>query len=252
MKLSKQIAALAVILLLPVMASAEWERTVGAWDTRLPSKGKTEVAVWGDYSKSEVANVDSIGKAAYFDVTYGISDKWSAYISPSFYNWKLGGVSKSGLSDTMLQTTYRFRDEAANNLDLAVMGELLLPTGDDKKGLGDGKFEPGVKLLASKTYGPVIAVANLDLTAIPNAASGQKSFVVESDLEGVYPLNDKLSLNATIFAETAHTDGADLDLDLGFGSRYNVKNRMFVTGMLYKCLTESAAWGMEIGIGVEF
>ena len=64
MKSFKQIAALAVILLLPVMASAEWGRTVGAWDTRLPNKGKTQVALWGSYSKTEVANADFADKYA--------------------------------------------------------------------------------------------------------------------------------------------------------------------------------------------
>ena len=253
MKSFKRIAALAVILLLPVMASAEWERTVGAWDTRLPNKGKTQVALWGSYSKTEVANADLTGKAAYLDITYGISDKWSAYVSPSFHNWKLdGGGSESGLSDTMLQTTYRFRDEAVDNFDLAVVGKVLLPTGDEDKGLGNGGFEPGGKLLASKTFGPIIAVANLDLTAIPSADKGENDFVVSSTLEGVYPLNDKLSLNTAVFTETSRIDGGNTDLDLGFGSKYALKGQMFLAGMIYKCLSESSTWGLDLAVGVEF
>ena len=253
MKSFKRIAALAVILLLPVMASAEWERTVGAWDTRLPNKGKTQVALWGSYSKTEVANADLTGKAAYLDITYGISDKWSAYVSPSFYNRKLDGVkSESGLSDTMLRTTYRFRDEAVNNFDLAVMGKVLLPTGEEGKGLGNGGFETGGELFASKTFGPVIGVANLDLTAIPSADKGENDFVLSSTVEGVYPLNDKLSLNAAVFAETARVDGGNTDLDLGIGSRYNLKDQMFAAVMIYKCLSESSTWGLDVAVGVEF
>lgn len=253
MKLSKQIAALAVILLLPVMASAEWERTLGAWDTLLPGKGKTQVSLWGNYAKSEIANADSTTKAAYLEMTYGISDKWSAYVSPSFYNWKVEGAgSESGLSDTKLQTTYRFRDEATDNFGLAVMGQLLVPTGNENKLLGGGSFEPGGTLIASKKYGPVIAVANLELAAVLNADSDEKSFVAASMLEGVYPLNDKLSLNAALSAETARVDGDNADLDLGFGSRYNVKDQMFVGGMVYKCLTESSTWGLQVAAGVEF
>jgi len=253
MKSFKQIAALDVILLLPVMASAEWGRTVGAWDTRLPNKGKTQVALWGSYSKTEVANADFADKYATFDMIYGISDKWSAYISPSFYSWKLdGGGSESGLSDTMLQTTYRFRDEAVDNFDLAVVGKVLLPTGDEDKGLGNGGFEPGGKLLASKTFGPIIAVANLDLTAIPSADKGENDFVVSSTLEGVYPLNDKLSLNTAVFTETSRIDGGNTDLDLGFGSKYALKGQMFLAGMIYKCLSESSTWGLDLAVGVEF
>lgn len=249
MKLFKQIAALAVILLLPVIASAEWERTVGAWDTRLPSKGKINVSLWGDYSKSDLGT----GNAAYLDMTYGISDKWSAYVSPSFYSMKPEGAkSESGLSDTMLQTTYRFRDEATGNFDLAVMGRLQVPTGDEDKGLGTGGFEPGAKLLASKTFGPVIAVANLSLNAVLNADKGEKNFLASAAFEGVYPLNDKLSLNAGAFVAAPEIDGGDTDLDLGLGSRYNVKDQMFVGGMFYKCLTESSSWGLQLAVGVEF
>jgi hypothetical protein len=253
MKSRKSIAALAVILLLPVMASAEWERTVGAWDTRLPDKGEFQTSFWGNYSKAEVGNADLTGKDAYFDVVYGISDEWSVYVSPSFSAWSLdGGASESGLSDTMLQTTYRFRDEAADNFGLAVMGRLLVPTGNEDKGLGGGTFEPGAKALASKTCGPVIAVANLGLTAVLNADKGMKDYVLASELEGVYPLNDRLNLNAALFAATARNDGGDLDTDLGVGSRYNVKDQMFVGAVLYKCMTETASWGLQLAAGVQF
>ena len=154
MKLFKRIAALAAILLLPVMASAEWERTLGAWDTRLPSKGSGTVSFWGNYYKSDLVT----DKSAFLDMAYGISDKWSVYVSPSFCSIKPdGGGSVSGFSDTMLHTTYRFRDEAADGFDLAVMGKLQVPTGDESKGLSTGGFEPGAKLLASRTFGPVLS-----------------------------------------------------------------------------------------------
>lgn len=253
MRLSKKLNMLAVILLLPVMARADWERTLSAWDTRLPNKGKTHVSLWGDYFKSEIGNADFTDKAAYLDLTYGISDKWSACLSPSFYAWdQEGGKSESGVSDTMLQTTYRFRDEAANSFDLAVMGELSFPTGSKHKDLGSGSLEPGGKLLASKTYGPMIAVVNLSAKAILNADKGEKDLILSTTLEGVYPLNDKLSLNASASAATARFSGADALVDLGLGTRYNVKDQLFVGGILYKCLTDAYDWGVQLTAGVQF
>ncbi len=253
MKLSKQFAALAVILLLPVMARADWERSISAWDTRLPSKGTIQTSFWGSSSKTEVGNANLIDKDGLLEVAYGISDKWAASIAPSLYSWNLeGGGSESGLSDTIVQTTYRFRDEAADKFDLAIMGDLSLPTGDDKKNLGTGSYEPGAKLLGSKKFGAVTGVANLALKAILGPDSGEKTFILSSTVEGVYPLNDKLSLNAAVSASTARNVGADALLDLGIGARYNVKDQMFVGGMLYKCLTDAYDLGVQIAAGIQF
>ena len=253
MKLSRQITALTIILLLPVMARADWERSISAWDTRLPNKGKIQTSFWGNSSKSEIGNLDLTDTGGMLEVAYGISDKWTAYIAPSFDSWDLeGGGAESGLSDTTLQTTYRFRDEAVNNFDLAVTGDLSIPTGNDNKTLGTGNYEPGAKLFASKKFGSVIAVANLSLKTILGADSGEKSYILGAVAEGVYPLNDKLSLNAAVSASTARTDGADSLLDLGLGARYNVKDNMFVGGMLYKCLTDAYDLGIQVAAGIQF
>ena len=249
----KRIITLAIICLLPVIASAEWERTISTWDTRLPGQGKLHVSLWGGYWESKPHNADLIENDGYLDVTYGLADNWSVCLSPSLYKWDQdGGGSKAGISDTALMTTYRFRDEATSGFDLAAMGSLYLPTGDKDKDLGTGSVEPEVKLLASKKLGDIIAVANLGARAIINADAGEKNFMLSPSIEGVYPLNDKLSLNAAMSASTARFDGYDALVDLGVGARFKPLERMFVMASVYKCLTDAYNWGFQIATGIEF
>ena len=254
MKIHKSIVALAVICLLPVMASAEWARTVTAWDTLLPAQGKIQLSVWSGYYKSEQSNIDKTEKGAYLDMVYGLSDKWSVGVSPFFYGWKKdGGGSESGISDTSLMTTYRFRDEATGGLDLAVMGVFNLPTGNEDKDLGSGKVEPEVKLLAAKKYGPIIAVANLGVTTVLNADKGYKDVMFQPSLEGVYPLNDRLSLNAAFTGSTASSDTMDGWVDMAVGAMFKPREDMFVAGSVTTCVTSSCDWnGIELSAGIQF
>ena len=40
---------MAMLGLAAATASAEWERTVNAWDTRLPDQGRVQASIWGSY-----------------------------------------------------------------------------------------------------------------------------------------------------------------------------------------------------------
>lgn len=152
MKARKWLLVAAFLFLFPVMAQADWERSVSAWDTRLPDEGKVQVSFWGGYWETEVRGIDIQENTGYIDITYGVSDRWSFRVSPSVYRWNLEpGPAESGFSDTSLMTTYRFLDEGTQAFDMAVMAGLSLPTGDDDKGLGSGKVEPEATLPLSKT-----------------------------------------------------------------------------------------------------
>ena len=244
-----------VLLLIPAMAQAEWERSVSAWDTRLPDEGKVQVSFWGGYWENEVRGVDIQENTGYIDITYGLSDRWSFCVSPSVYRWNLEpGPAESGLSDTSVMTTYRFLDEDTHTFDMAVMASLSLPTGDDDKGLGSGKVEPGATLLLSKTLGPFIAVANLGGRAILDSRSnvGEKDFTGWAVLEGVYPLTERLSLNLAFSASTKRYDNADDGADVGLGFRFTPVKWMFLAGMAYASFTDAYDWGVDLAFGFEF
>ncbi|MBP7830848.1 MAG: transporter [Kiritimatiellae bacterium] len=247
------LAVAAVLCVFAVAASAEWERTIFAWDTRLPAQGKFQTSLWGDYYASEVGDADATTMDAALYLAYGIADHWSACVAPGFVSWDVdGGDSESGISDTALMTTYRFMEEKDSGADVAILGRVNLPTGDDDKGLGSGNVEPGFLVLASKTLGPIVAVANAGATAILDADDGEEDFILRGAVECLYPLNEQLNLNALLAAQTARADGEDDDVELGFGTRYTPVEQFFVLGAGYVCLTDAYDWGATLAAGYEF
>jgi len=247
------LTAAAVLCVFAVAASAEWERTIFAWDTRLPAQGKFQASLWGDYYAYEVGDADATTLDGVLYLTYGIADNWSACVAPSFTSWDVDdGDSESGISDTLLTTTYRFMEEKDSGADVAILGRASLPTGDDDKGLGSGNVEPGFLVLAAKTLGPIVAVANAGATAILDADDGEEDFILRGCIEGIYPLNEQLNINALLSAETARADGADDDVELGLGTRFTPVEQFFVLGAGYVCLTDAYDWGATLATGYEF
>lgn len=249
----KWLAAVVLLCAFAGAASAEWERTVSAWDTRLPAAGKFQASLWAGYWEAEAGGADVNTMDGTLYLTYGIADNWSACVAPGFTRWDVdGGDSESGIGDTDIMTTYRFLDEKDAACDLAVLGRVQIPTGDEDKGLGTDHVEPGFLLLASKTLGPVIAVANAGGDAILDANEGEEDFILHAALEGVYPLNEQVSLNAVMSAATARRDGADDMIDLGLGTRFTPCEQTFVLGAGYVSFTDDYDWGAQIAGGYEF
>ena len=239
--------------LLAVTASAEWQRTVTAWDTRLPAQGKLQLMMWGNYWTGSEDDWDWANTTCMFYVNYGIRNNWSASIAPGIAHWSVdGGDSKTGISDTDLQTEFRILEEAQAGLDLAVVGRMWLPTGDEDKGLGSGSLEPGLALAASKTFGPVIGVANAGGRLIMNADEGEKSMVMFGMVEGIFALCEQISVNGSFDVTSARYDGTDATVDIGAGARMVPIPQVFLSGALYLCLTDAYDWGLQLVAGYEF
>ncbi len=253
MNAKQGMAAVAILGLLAASAVADWERTVSASDTKLPDQGRVQLSVLGSYSEWEAGRSDGNSMEARLLAEYGIADNWSVSIAPGFARWDVDhGGDEAGVADTFLMTTYRFMEEASAGFDMAVMGTVSLPTGDDDDGLGSGNVEPGATLLASKDLGPVVAVANAGAFMILDADRGEEDYVLHGSLEGICPLSEQLSLNAVISAATARWDHGDDDADVGVGARVTPTEQMFLMGAVYYSLTDNYDWGFQVGAGVEF
>ncbi len=253
MKAGKWLAAVALGCLLANAARAEWGRTITVWDTRTPAQGKFQVKLNGIYQSSEFEGNDTDRILARLYGIYGIADNWAVRVAPLYTSWDVdGGGSESGLGDTRVLTIYRFLDEAKAGFDLAVKAGVTLPTGDDDKGLGSGHVEPDLFLLAAKTLGPVIAVANAGGRLILDPNDGEEDFILSFLLAGIYPLNEKTSLNAEFSADTARWDGEDDYVELLFGGRFLPRADMVVKGGVSLGLTDAFDWGFRLAGGYEF
>ncbi len=253
MKMRKCMAIVGGLCLVAGVAGAEWERTVSAWDTRFAGRGGLQLSLWGGYWESEQAGADSTSVDTTLYVTYGILENWSLSLAPGWtYIDTEGMPSENGLADSRVMSTFRFLDEKDAGLDVAVMGAVRLPTGDEDKGLGSGSAEPELALLASKTCGPVILVANAGGSVITDADEGEEDFTLWAAIEGIVPVSQSVSLNAVLTAETARWEDEDEMVDVGLGARVKPTEQFFIVGVVYACLTDAYDWGAQLACGFEF
>jgi hypothetical protein len=257
MKIGSWLVVAFILCLLPITASAEMERTIGTWDTKIAGQGDIQTSLYTGY---ETWNNPSYGTgnstSSTLYLAYGVNDDLSVGVAPSFYGWDIDGVgAQSGISDTGIYTVYRLRDKSIAGFDLALFSNVSLPTGDEDKALTSDKTEALFQLLGSRDFGDVVGVFNVGFNRIFNPSDGQKSYQVESAFEGILQINDLWSVNGILDAYTTRWDVSDHDVysDLGLGVHYAPNDKSFVSLSAYKGLaSRTYDWYVQIGVGMEF
>jgi len=105
-------------------------------------------------------------------------------------------LKEDGLSDITLEVKWRFYEK--DGLSFAIKPGIILPTGEEDKGLGDGKEAYSLHLLTSKEIDPVTLY--LDIGYIKN----RKEFrdIWHYSLAAEYRVSEPVSLVANIGGET--------------------------------------------------
>ncbi len=123
-------------------------------DTGTQGKGNWQVELQYDYGRNDATAdagagpVRQVSKAAVFTtvLTYGLLENLDLAVGLNYLNQRVieNGVStedSSGMADSTIEFKWRFYD--ADGLSFAVKPVVLLPTGDENKGLGSGKTSWG-------------------------------------------------------------------------------------------------------------
>lgn len=130
-------------------------------DTGTQGKGKFQLELNGEVSfdeetsdgvaveetASELAAVGSYGITEEIDIVVGMPYQWT----------KAEGAGsevfdETGVSDMSIELKWRFYDN--DGLSLAMKPAVSLPTGDEQKGLGNGRASYGVTFITTKSSGP--------------------------------------------------------------------------------------------------
>ena len=141
-------------------------------DTGTQGKGNWQLELQGDLLRSERTADTGSGPVeqkrklnAFVPVlSYGIFDSLDVQFGLSYvrlHTTENGVVTEdeSGMSDSTLEIKWRFLEAGA--FSLAVKPGLLLPTGDEAKGLGTGSTSWGVALLATYDAEPWTFLGNV-------------------------------------------------------------------------------------------
>ncbi|MFO7666242.1 MAG: transporter [Desulfobacterales bacterium] len=213
-------------------------------DAGTNGKGKFQMELTGelawDKEKSDGITVKEKGYEAGIAVSAGILDTLDIVCGIP-YQWNKteedGTIvsDEDGISDIGLELKWRFFEQGG--LSFALKPGIIIPSGDEEKGLGTGKMGYGITFIATKEIAP--------FTFHMNSGYAHNEFKLKEDKEGsekdlwhlslaaVYEVSDNLQMVANIGIERnpdkeSGTDPSfaligmiysitpDLDVDLGF------------------------------------
>jgi len=113
-------------------------------------------------------------------------------------------MNEDGLSDLSLEVKWRFYEK--DGLSFALKPGIILPTGDEDKGLGDGKAAYSLHFLTTKELDPV--TLHLDLGYIKNGKELRD--IWHYSLAAEYAVSKPLALVANIGGETNPDRGSSV------------------------------------------
>lgn len=165
-------------------------------DTGTQGKGKFQLEVNGEYandngdSKTQIAATLSAGIRENIDLV--------ASVPYLFTRIDEGAetLKEDGFSDITLELKWRFYEK--DGLSFAIKPGIILPTGEEDKGLGDGKAAYSLHFLTTKELDPV--TLHLDLGYIKNRKELRD--IWHYSLAGEYKVTKPLRIVANVGGET--------------------------------------------------
>lgn len=127
-----------------------------------------------------------------------------------------------GLNDVMLNYRYQMLTETARRPAFAPRASLILPTGREADGLGDGTVGLEFNLPASKQFGPLYVHANAGLRWLPDIE--RRGFLAASGIWRATPM-----FNVMLEAVDQFDEG--MTVSPGFRRAWNLGEKQIVFGL---------------------
>lgn len=129
-------------------------------DTGTQGRGKFQLEVNGEYADDNGSAVAEIAAA----LSAGITDNLDLVVGMPYQFLRTKGenghrTTDGGISDASVEMKWRFFEN--KGLSLALKPGVTFPTGNDKKGMGDGKINYGLFFIATKEMEPITLHINL-------------------------------------------------------------------------------------------
>jgi len=202
----KRWVILFLIVLLPVSAEAGLPLLTD--DAETQGAGKYQIEAGGEYDRDR-ETVDGIfsketDHSISTTLTYGVAGPVDVFIASSYIRTVVqadgaGTTEARGISDTAAGLMWRFYTH--EGLSLAVKPAVNVPTGDDEKGLGSGKFGYSTTFIVSKEIEPWEFHLNLGY-ARNNNTLGERVDVWQASLAMLYEVAKDFKLCADTGIET--------------------------------------------------
>jgi hypothetical protein len=168
--------------------------------------------------------------APLFDLNYGLPNVQLKLEIPVEVVRDDHGGTAAGPSDLLLGVKWRFFEDEKSQIQVGVYPQALLPTGDHRHGLGDGRPAYVLPLLAQKSWAKWTLYGNAGYwwqTAANTRDYWYGGAVLEREI------NERLSLGAELFGNTSKERGGRADVAFNVGGIWKLNrhiNMLFAAG----------------------
>jgi len=153
------------------------------------------------------------------EINHGIIENLQLHaIFPLVLNAPDGGDSEYGYGDTELGFKFRFLQESEKSPMAAIFPLAQIPTGDEDRGLGNGKAQFFIPVWLQKSFGEWTTYGGAGY-AINNAPGAKDHWFFGWELQR--KLSEKLTLGGEIFHATADEEGANPHTGFNVGGVFN-------------------------------
>jgi hypothetical protein len=189
----------------------------GEWEINVPfilerTPGKTEM------------------DAPLFDFNYGLPNVQLKLEFPIKIVRENSDGTAAGAGDLLLGAKWRFFNNEASHLQLGIYPQLLLPTGDHARGLGEGRPAFVLPVVAQKNWENWILYGNVGFWW---QTAGETRNYVYAGAVLEREINERLTLGAELFGNSPKERGSRSDVALNFGGTWKLSkhvNLLFTGG----------------------
>jgi hypothetical protein len=251
-KLLLPIIAVCCLSPVAVLASQQHPLITDMAETVAPKSFEAETAV--EFYVDKTSGYDSNQFIIQETVTGGIIPKLDAFVTIPFETHKVDapGLSReSGLNDITIGAKYNFMN--VKNIAFAVKPALLLPVGDDKKGLGYGKVGFGATAIASIELDKRISIDANVAFKYQGVKNGDSFNEFGGAVAGKYVVIEKLKAVAEFVVSKSDVSGSKAQAVFGAGAIYAIMKNLDVDAGLRVGLTsDSPDFGFLVGATYKF
>jgi hypothetical protein len=179
----------------------------GGWEINVPfilerTPGKTEM------------------DAPLFDLNYGLPNVQLKLEIPVAI---VDDATTAGPGDLLIGVKWRFFNHEQAQVQLGVYPQLLLPSGDESRGLSEGGTALVLPLLAQKNWGKWIVYGNIGYWW-QTAAETLNYFYAGAVLERDF--NERLTLGVELFGHSPKEHGANSDVAFNVGGTWKLSEHL--------------------------
>lgn len=185
--------------------------------------------------------------APLFDMNYGLPNVQLKFEIPNKAVHENGEGTVAGPGDTLLGMKWRFFEDEKSKTQLGTYPQVLLPTGDHERGLGDGRPAYILPFMAQKSWDNWTVYGNVGYvvqTALDKRDYWYAGMVLEREI------NERMTIGAELFGGTPKELDGHSNVAFNIGGAWRLSphfNLLFSAGRSIVGDTEAMAYiGLQI------